>query len=51
MKKMEFKVLRGDGISYTLNSTYKGACMMKYRWNVLIRMIPVSENKGQSLNY
>ena len=51
MRKMGLKVFGKDETSYTLNSTSKEACVMKYRWNVIIRMMTVSQNKGQSLNY
>ena len=51
MKKMGLKDLHEDGTSYTPNCTYKEACLMKYRQNVIFRMISVCENKVQSLNY
>lgn len=47
MIKKLLKALSEDG-SYTLNCTNEEACVMKYRQNIIIRMISVFENKGKS---
>lgn len=44
---MRLKALSDDGTSCTCSSTKKEAYVIKHRQNIIIRMISVSENKGQ----
>ena len=48
---MGLKALSEDGTSYTLNYNKKEACVMKYRQNIVSKMISVSENKDKIWNY